>query len=310
MTNLFNTANKSKKMYCNVYHDERKIPSKWLYHGFLFIPCDKKSVVLELLNVARAKSTWDCVLHFHDLRNTLTENKLAELWTNLFCFDFREITFFYYIGIDYTKLAKKLWLGCRRDKIYNRFFQIGLYGAIKWFFLNKEAGYNEVTVNKIFSHAKTRYKKDRFRTQPIEDITFKSMIKNEKINFEYPQIIEIADDHREESEYSEKSHIIQYVDLIIGGLSQIFDCTSQHIGKCIVADRLCGNNLPTEIIYYDMPKFKSNYYKKYAISFFPKEKVSEKDILQNNIITAKNQFYHSRELKYLAKFQYALFNGD
>jgi len=297
----------SIKMHCSVYHDERIVPNKWLYHGLLFIPVKNETQVLELLSNARLATDCNSVIHFHDLRDTAVENQLAEAWIDFFCNELSTMTYFYFIGIDLTKLAQKLWPSHRGDKIYNRFFQIGLYGGIKWFFLNKEAGFYEVDIHKIFSHTKSRHPRDRFRTQAVEDIMFKSASKEENICFENPEIIEISDDHREDTATAEKCQIIQYVDLIIGTLSQTFDYTSQHLGKCIVADKLCANNLPFEILYTNKPNFRSYFYKKYAVSFFPRDKIPELDILENAITTAKNQFYQYREAKYLRRYQGSLF---
>lgn len=298
-----------KEMYCNIYHDEREIPNKWLYHGFLFIPCENETTLLDILDNARSITDWSSPIHFHALRNTYMENRLAELWILSFCNDLPQLCFFYLFGVDKMKLTKTLWIGQTEDKIYNRFFQIGLYSAIKWFFLNETAGYKQVTVNQIISHAKDRPEENRFKTQPIEDIQFKSEIKRENIVFKHPIISEISDDHRIESGHSKRSHIIQFVDLIIGGFSQIFDYTSKHYGKCIIADKLCTSNLPQEIIYPKSPKFASYYYKKYAISFFPKAKASEKDILERNIAAIGDQFYNYRDLGYTTKYQPDLFNN-
>jgi len=104
MSNLFGVP-KVNEMRCNVYHDEREIPNIWLYHGFLFIPDNNENEFLEKLHKARAASTWSSALHFHSLRNTNIENKLAELWTNLFCGDFYNKIYFYMLGIDKSKLG-------------------------------------------------------------------------------------------------------------------------------------------------------------------------------------------------------------
>ena len=46
MTDLFGNPVPIKQIECNVYHDEREIPRKWLYHGFLFVPVDRQDNVL------------------------------------------------------------------------------------------------------------------------------------------------------------------------------------------------------------------------------------------------------------------------
>ena len=100
-----------KEMYCNIYHDEREIPNKWLYHGFLFIPCENETTLLDILDNARSITDWSSPIHFHALRNTYMENRLAELWILSFCNDLPQLCFFYLFGVDKMKLTKTLWIG-------------------------------------------------------------------------------------------------------------------------------------------------------------------------------------------------------
>jgi len=52
----------------------------------------------------------------------------------------------------------------------------------------------------------------------------------------------------------------------------LLDATSRQEGKCQVAQTLLKNNLPEEVMGYEKTHFESIYYKRYAISFYPKEK--------------------------------------
>ena len=109
----------------------------------------------------------------------------------------------------------------------------------------------------------------------------------------------VNSNHEVEGTHRDESHIIQYVDLIIGGFSQVLDNTSKRTGKCEVAKTLLKNRLPEEIMGYDdSTHFKSDYYKKYAVSFFPKTKLSRADIINKDIkgiFTGENQFYNKSE---------------
>ncbi len=307
---LFGNANTTKEIRCFVYHDERGIPNKWLYHGFLFIPINFKKLLLERLAKERAESTWKKEIHFSELKDTRTMNDLAVRWINLFCSLYNN-TYFYLLGVNYNNLAKDLWNKRRtRDfKIYNRFFQIGLYGAIKWFFLNTTASFQKVVVEKIFSDAKSRMSHDKFHWQPISEINIKSFIEDEPIVFNCSKVIEVDSNHENEIKHRDESHLIQYVDLIIGGFSQVFDNTSVHNGKQQVAKLLVNNRLPNEIIGYNHSHFKSVYYKKYAVSFFPKEKLSQNVIMSRNIFRQKNRFYNERTLAFCNKNQINLFEN-
>lgn len=309
MKDIFGEPILPKKITCNIYHDEREVPNKWLYHGFLFVPIDYEDHFLESLNEERNKYDWQKELHFKDLKDTRTMNNLAVNWTNLFCCFHYKYVYFYFFGVNYTNLAKQLWANHKeRDyKIYNRFFQIGLYGAIKWFFLNKTADFQKVTIEKIFSDSKSRNPEDKFHSKPISEIEIKSIIKDEPIIFNCSEVIEVDSDHRKEKIYKKESHFIQYVDIINGGLSQILDATSKQEGKCQVAQTLLNNNLPEEIMEDEKMHFKSIYYKRYAISFFPRKKISANEIMNSKMSTQYDQFYTRRSLQVFQKNQPSLF---
>ncbi len=301
---IFGNVNLPKEIRCFVYHDEREIPKRWLYHGFLFVPIGFKKQLIDTLEKERAASTWEKEIRFSNLKDTRTMNDLAIRWANLFCNSLHNSTYFYLLGVNYTNLAKDLWNTKTKDfKIYNRFFQIGLYGAIKWFFLNQNAGFKKVVIQNIFSDTKSRTPQDKFHSQPIAEINFKAVIQGEPIAFTFKslEITEVDSNHDDEAKYKDESHIIQYVDLTIGGISQVLDNTSNHEGKCKVAEILVNADLPKVIM--GGRKFKSIYYKKYAASFFPKNKLAKKEIINKSIFTQKNQFYDERILTFCNKDQ-------
>lgn len=301
---LFGNVNLPKEIRCFVYHDERVIPKKWLYHGFLFVPIGFKKQLIDMLEKERATSTWEKEIRFSNLKDTRTMNDLAIRWTNLFFTSLHNSTYFYLLGVNYTNLAKDLWNTKTKDfKIYNRFFQIGLYGAIKWFFLNQNAGFKKVVIQDIFSDAKSRTPQDKFHSQPIKDMIFKKIIKDEPITFTFRglTITEVDSNHNAETKYKDESHIIQYVDLLIGGISQVLDNTSNHEGKCKVAEILVNAKIPKRIM--GGRKFKSIYYKKYAVSFFPKNKLSKNEIIDKSVYKQKNQFYDERILNFCNRDQ-------
>jgi hypothetical protein len=295
-TDLFGNPTLLKEISVNVYHDEREIPNKWLYHSFLFIPVNAIDEVSGLLIGKRGESGWHREIHFVDLRDTQTANKLALGWLNLFGGQLHQKLYFYLLGVNYHNLEKKVWANrtTRNFKIYNRFFQIGLYGAIKWFFLNPRSGFGKVTIDKLFSDSKSRTTQDKFHTQPIEEVEAKALYKGENIVFSCNRIVEIDSDHEKESNYSVASHLIQFVDIVSGSFSQLFDATSSHEGKCECGKKLLSCGLPNDLMGYDSKQFQSPYYKRYAVSFFPKAKLSETEIMSGEC--AKNLFYYSRAL--------------
>ncbi|MEA3222803.1 MAG: hypothetical protein U9P49_06520 [Thermodesulfobacteriota bacterium] len=292
-----------KEVTVSVYHDEREVANNWLYHSLLFIPVGNEKDVLNSLNEARQKTGWWKELHFVELDNTETENHLALEWIDLFAQSLFEKVYFYFFSVNYQNLDKTWWSKPQRDlRIYNRFFQIGLYGAIKWFFLT--AGFKKVSVQNIFSDKKSRRREDKFHTQPMEEIEVKSLFKGEDIVFEHSEIIEIDSDHERERDYPSKSHFAQFVDLIMGTFSQIFDNTSKSKGKCMAADKCLTFELPAKLMKYNT---NSRYYKRYAASFFPKQRLTKEQILEDDIRSKVNQFYNKREMKYILRNQRSLF---
>jgi hypothetical protein len=291
-----------KEIIVNVYHDEREITKHWLYHSFLFIPVQNEDSVLRSLNEARRGMGWERELHFVELDDTETENHLALEWIDLFARSLFEKIYFYFFGVNYQNLDKTWWSKPQRDfKIYNRFFQIGLYGAIKWSFLTR--GFKKVSIQNIFSDKKSRKGEDRFHVQPVEEIEMESLLRGENIVFAHSEIIEINSDHEKEGDYPSESHFIQFVDLIMGTFSQIFDNTSDSKGKCMAADKCLSFALPMKLMQYNL---NSRYYKKYATSFFPKQRLTKEQILKNDIRSSVNQFYNERKMGYAIRSQLPL----
>ncbi len=287
----------------NVYHDEREIANDWLYHSFLFVPIQNEENVLNLLDERRQRSGWKKEMRFKGLAKTGIENRLACEWIDLFGQSLFGEIYFYFFGVNYQNLEKTLWKRPQRDsKIYNRFFQIGLYGAIKWFFLS--GGFEKVSVQNIFSDEKSRKGEDRFHTQPIEEIESKSLLKGENILFPCPRIIGVESNHEKEKTYPAKSHFIQLSDLLMGTFSQIYDNTSDQEGKRMAANKCIRFELPAKLMKYNP---NSRYYKRYAVSFFPRRKLTKKEILESGITGEVNQFYNEREMKYTTKNQLPLF---
>ena len=149
---------------------------------------------------------------------------------------------------------------------------------------------------RIFSDKKAREGNDRFHTQPISEIRFKSSTRDEKIEFRHSKIVEVDSDHQQEAEYTQESHLIQFVDIVTGGISQVIDCSSKHEGKCLIADTLLKMGLPEKVMKINK---NSRFYKIYSVSFFPKHYIPldrfEEDSLEIQLCKS-DQFYIKRPL--------------
>jgi len=306
---LFGNITVPKEITVNVYHDEREIQSRWLYHSFLFVPTCNEKEVLDLLMEKRKLSKWNKEIHFVDLKDTVTANQLALGWVELFGAQFWRKVYLYFLGVNYQNLEKTVWekKATRDFKIYNRFFQIGLYGAIKWLFINSMSGFEKVAINNIFSDSKSRTPQDKFHTQPIQEVEGKALYKGENIVFSCNRIVEIDSDHENESDFPDASHLVQFVDIISGTLSQIYDATSTHLGKHGCAKKLLSYGLPECVTKYDSAYFQGPYCKRYAVSFFPKEKLSRDMISSGRSLG--NMFYYSRDMVFVRTRQVELFQG-
>lgn len=300
---LFGKLISPKEISINVYHDEREIPDRWLYHSFLLVPISKENEVIHLLLETRKKCKWDKEIHFIDLKETAIANDLAMSWLELFAGMLPRHIYFYFLGIDYKNLEKRVWekRSSRDHKIYNRFFEIGLHGSLKWFFLHSKSEYKKVVVENIFSDAKSRKSSDKFHQQAIREIESNASQKNENICFNCTSILDIDSDHEKEIRFQHASHLIQFVDLISGALSQSLDATSSHLGKHLCAKKLLSHGLPGAVMGYQDQNFQSPYYKRFAMSFFPIKKLSKEEILLKRY--TKNLFFTSRKLQYLDKVQ-------
>lgn len=280
-----------------VYHDERGATNQdWLYHAFLFLPLENKNEVMkELIDF---RKDWLKELHFKELGDTRTENRVAELWVDYFCRKGYEDFYFYLFGVNVLNLEKQLWKSQTRNAgIYNRFFQIGLYGALKWFFKCKT-----MNIVKVYSHKKTRESHNCFSTKTLQEIKLKTLLKEEPIVFESPRIKEIAGDHNETA--LNESYLIQFVDIILGTFGHIYDREGGREGKDLCAKIMLGHGLPKKLMKINSH---SRYYKKFAVNFFPRTRLSMDEILNKDPkYLYGNHFYNEREIKFNTQNQLSL----
>lgn len=286
------------------FHDERKV-NEWLYHGFLFIPVEHFETTYNFLMGIRNNNNWQKPVHFKDLNKTRDMNNTARQWVEGLDQhgDLYRKIYYHFFGVDLNRIEKRLWKKDKNWKIYNRFFQIGLYSGLKWFFSDS----NPITIKRIYSDKKSRTYIDTFHTKLIFEIEVKSLLKNENIIFEINKIFEVDSDHRKERNFKEESHVIQFVDVIIGGISQVIDFTSLHIGKNLIAETLVNMRLPERVMSYNI---NSRFYKLYSVSFFPKHKISLDEFNKETLeiqVRKKDQFYTKRPMKFVDRDQMSLF---
>ena len=151
-----------------VFHDERQISKQWLYHGYLICSSDQIAKLGALLLEAKKKSNCEISkrIHFSELRSSSqisTRTMTAKNWIRLFVDEVYDIIWFYLFGInlynvDYTLFGPAKDGNDRQFRIYNRFFEIGMYSAFRYFFKEDY----DVRISGIYSEARNLEKNNPF----------------------------------------------------------------------------------------------------------------------------------------------------
>jgi len=279
-----------------VFHDEREI-QEWLYHGFVLCKEEQfPSLQNKLLN---AKSEAGCVqnkrIHFHDLSSASSgssKTKTAVEWAVLFVNDLYGDMWFYLFGVNKSNVDYEFFgpstNGQKRDyRIYNRFFEMGLFSACRYFF---DESCERVEILRIFSEKRDLEAGNPFLNYAANRIN----LRQTNVMVICKQIEQVSSDPARERKYPECVNIINFVDVIMGGFSEVIDYTSTRRGCVEVAKRL----FPVCQRLSLNPRNKnSRYYRRYSMSFFPKSRHSKSRLAGYGIKPPEEQFYTQRKLR-------------
>lgn len=288
--------NPQKDVY--IFHDEREVNKGFLYHGFLILPYEYINKWNDMIESVRGKHGYHKEIHFTELKNDKFKGGLAKELLHKSLNRIRsECGYFYSIGINLKNIDKSIWKReGRSHKIYNRFFEIGLRGGLKWFFLNDTAGFDRVTVKEVVSDDKDRSDDDFFTSKPIFE-AFSKTVNNPDgrvILFDKSSITTLDSDKNKSGD--DRSNFLQVVDLILGSCSQLWDATSSHSSKNELALTVSPILDDLHDTQNDKPNFSSDFYKKFAVSFFPKDPINNYQEIADETGFSVNQFYHFRPL--------------
>jgi len=287
-----------KQIELTVFHDERMV-SDWLYHAFLIVPNNELEEFKKRLADLRVKAECEPTkrVHFYQLTahsTTSTRTMCAKLWAQAYRSEFFTRSCFYILGVDLTKIDHGFFgdedsTRSEEDfRIYNRFFEVGLFGALRFFYWDYDK-----RVTAIHTEKRDREIHDPFLRHPVYAIN------RRESNMEIlcPKIEEISPDPAIETQRRDLTDVLQYVDVIIGAHSQNLDYSSKTKTGCNeVADVL----LPiTDRLVRNPRNRNSRYYRRYSLSFFPRQKISPNDI----DLKVATQFYNERYIKRMEKFQ-------
>jgi hypothetical protein len=213
-------------------------------------------------------------------------------WAELFVEKLYTNIWFYLSGtnlnnIDYQPFDSLTGGQGRESRIYNRFFEIALFAACRYFF---DPATEDAEILQIFSEKRELEKSDPFATHA----PYKINKRETNVVVKSRQIIQVAGTLSREKDYPEFVDTVNFVDVLLGGFSQIIDFTSGSRGCTEVAEKL----FPVCRRLSENPYNKnSRYYKRYAMSFFPKVKQSRSNIISYGIKPPEDQFYSCRALR-------------
>ena len=278
------------------FHDERWVPS-WLYHGFILCEVSRLPSVRETLLETKRKANCNLNkrIHFSELRSSShgsSRTRTAVNWAGLFVTKLYQYIWFYFFGvnlknIDYQFFGTTSNGQDRHSKIYNRFFEIGLFSACRFFF---DSSIEKVEILQIFSE-----KRELADTNPFLTFApYKINRRESNIVVKNRQIIQVDSVPSKEKDNPECCDILNLVDVLMGAFSQALDYTSGSRACCEVAEKL----MPVCKRLSETPYNKnSRYYKRYAMSFFPKSKQSVATIRNYGIRPPEDQFYSRRTIR-------------
>ena len=284
----------------HICNKEKKMKINWQYYGLLFIKSEFKEYLLnKLLSYLEENSlTIEDEIHYSEIERK--KFKTAKRWIDEFINSALEsrISWFYFFGVDMNNVNKKVWKGTkkeRNDKIYDRFLEIAIKSALSWFFKNNGLDVSKLNVSNIIIDYKDRSYKYALKFV-LENLGKEMRGFKPKIIFP-KRIIPIRSDY--EVSRDTNSIFLQLCDILVGCFAQLLDNSSSNKYKCSLALEL-KETLET-IMEANEAIIRKNKNKRYTIldniqiSFFPKKKSSESEIMSKNY--EMNLFYSVRKLK-------------
>jgi len=136
-----------------IFHDESECSKeRFLYHGFLFVKQQSGRAILERLRKPDPTSPDNYAkrIHFQELTGLVGDRaKAAVRWVELARDEWlpRGSLLFYCLGVDLANINYRLYqesgrlgvgLPKKKDRVYRRFYEIGLRAALAWFAIPSE----------------------------------------------------------------------------------------------------------------------------------------------------------------------------
>lgn len=307
-------------MKFDVYSDETYVKDRYLGIGCLFVPHSKKYTLYEKLTAIRClneeslKWNWDfdecnmickekrhrnnnCEIHHTKLeKNTSYSRKeISKKWIKLLMNNNKndeKMIYFNILYIDLDKLNTDLF-GEKdvQTAIYQRFFRTTILSGSNHFFGNK------IEIENIYHDNADAKEQHNYFSWHIGNFIKNNMkrmkIKNTNISF-------IDSDHKKYLKpFNDEiidSHFIQFIDLILGTVSQTLFVPSKDVEKVELSSiiyplvkRLIKNHKNTNS--------SCHHAYKQSISVFPKNKIELTKDLHDNTIEKKGEFHRNLAVK-------------
>ena len=256
-----------------IFHDERELRGKFLYHGILVVEKHCAQRLIQFQSDTRKQSGSDKDVHFAELRRSSSRSKrtkLATLWASAACEELWKHCRFYLLGVALCNLDRGVFGDDKRtanQNIYNRFFEIALFSALRWFFPS-----DAVKLSQVFSEERSLAGDDPFQRRPL----YKIGQREANISCECNKITFVKKRQADEMAHPKAVPCVQLVDVLMGGISQCYDRSSSSDAQLEV-EKILGE--PVRQLTENPFNPNHHLYKKLQVAFFPKGKLTAQEIL-------------------------------
>ena len=259
-----------------IFHDERELRGKFLYHGVLVVEKCCAQRLIRLLAEIRKESGSEKDVHFAELKRASSRSKttkLATLWARAACEELWNHCRFYLLGVALCNLDRNVFGNHKRtinQNIYNRFFEIALFSALRWFFPS-----DAIELTQAFSEDRSLAGDDPFQRRPLYHIEQREA----NITCRCDKITLLKKRRADEKAHPKAVPCVQLVDVLMGGISQCYDRSSCGDAQLEVEKIM---REPLQQLAENPFKMNHHLYKKLQIAFFPKEKLTAQEILERS----------------------------
>ena len=278
-----------------IKRDRNKLGEYWQYLGLLIVSGNDKNELFNQLMQARKEANYYGEMHFADIQKSSRKSEktlLGKKWIEIaLSKNKRRVLDFHILGLNLSNLQSQFFGEERQEQarnIYNRFFRSTLAACLKYNY----ADYANIKVKNIF-HDKNELEYDEmFDWHTIWRIN----IAEENVYFNYKDIHFIDSDHQKEQLFTDESHFIQLIDLILGATRQCIDCTSKQEGRIEISSLFLPlvERLNDPGRAYN-PNSKYSYHRRCCLYFFPKESLTLGQ-LENEVERLRSGFYRNRPI--------------